>query len=222
MSMLLPRLGTVRSTRKRIMTTISNQYPLATRIESSPWMPRLTRAMRIFVAALLTAGVTFLALHSDAFRAMEATLATWALSPIAIDQIPAHENVYYVWTQEGALIGVRVTIECTALVIGVPLTFVAAALLGFTRARWGRVLVATAVMWLIVLAINVARLGLIGVATQVWEFDTGFPLSHTFVGSLVGIVGYGAGLAALVLIVGIKRPRRLRRRDNRAGDTMSS
>lgn len=113
-------------------------------------------------------------------------------------------------TPEHELIALRVTVECTTLLIGVPLTVVGAVILASTRVPWSRSVLGILAMWAIIFVVNLLRLVIIGWSTQTWGLDPGYEISHVFVGSVVGIIGYALGLAALLLIVGV-RPRRRRR-----------
>lgn len=98
----------------------------------------------------------------------------------------------------GAAFSFRITPECTALVLLVPLVLLASGLIVFTRAASWRVFTAVAAMWLVVTVINELRLASIGLATLQWGVDPGYQISHTFVGSVIGIAGFVAGLAVLL------------------------
>lgn len=172
--------------------------------------PKGDRAARILAALLLILAVLALVWVNEAFRSFEASAATWALSPFVEGQrLPIAEH-YFVRTPEHELIALRVTVECTTLLIGVPLTVVGAVILASTRVPWSRSVLAILAMWAIIFVVNLLRLVIIGWSTQTWGLDPGYEISHVFVGSVVGIIGYALGLAALLLIVGV-RPRRRRR-----------
>lgn len=172
--------------------------------------PKGDRAARILAAVLLILAVLALVYVNEAFRSFEASAATWALSLFVEGQrLPIAEH-YFVRTPEHELIALRVTVECTTLLIGVPLTVVGAVILASTRVPWGRSVLGILAMWAIIFVVNLLRLVIIGWSTQTWGLDPGYEISHVFVGSVVGIIGYALGLAALLLIVGV-RPRRRRR-----------
>lgn len=171
--------------------------------------PRWDRAARILAGLLLIGAVLALARVNEAFRSVEASAATWALSPFVEGQRPPIAEHYFVRTPGHELIALRVTIECTTLLIGVPLTVVGAVILASTRVSWSRSMLGILAMWAIIFVVNVVRLVLIGWSTQTWGLDPGYEISHVFVGSVVGIIGYALGLAVLLLIVGV-RPRRRR------------
>jgi exosortase/archaeosortase family protein len=156
---------------------------------------------------LLTFGTVVIALWHTMFRGFEAWLATLALAPIVQNQVPASGYRYFVWTGPDTLVALQVTLECTALIFTVPVTIAAAAALGFTRAPWWRVFAAISTLWLIILAVNTLRLWVIGWATQTWGMDPGYTISHTLVGSIIGIIGFVLGVATLFLVLGFRRPR---------------
>ena len=170
--------------------------------------PRLDRAARIIVALILIGAGLVLAYFNETFRAVEATMATWLLSLLGMDQLPAYGSLYFVSAASEQLVALQVTVECTTLVIALPLTAVAVLLLAFTNVGWARTFLGMAAMWIIVFVFNVARLGLIGWATQAWGVDPGYKVSHVFVGSFVGIFGFVLGLIALLLIIGFLPTRR--------------
>lgn len=170
--------------------------------------PRIDRVARIVVALITVAAGLVLAYFNETFRAVEATMATWLLSLLGVDQLPAYGSLYFVSVAPAKLVALQVTVECTTLVIALPLTAVAVLLLAFTKVGWARTFLGVAAMWVIVFVFNVARLGLIGWATQAWGVDPGYKVSHVFVGSFVGIFGFVLGLIALLLIIGLWPTRR--------------
>lgn len=197
------------------MTTVTETLP-ALRARRLDRVSPPNRAARVIVALLmLAAGGALLAVNTS-FRAVEAVVATWLLSPFVEGQRAAIGEHYLVWTPTGDLIALQITVECTALLIGLPLTVVAAVILAFTRVRWSRLFGGLAAMWGIVFAVNMLRLVLIGWATQTWGLDPGYKVSHVFVGSLVGVLGYVVGLVVMLLIIGVRAPQRRNTRRPRA------
>lgn len=183
----------------------THQAPSTTRTPAMPSLGPVVRAVRVLLAVALIAASVAAVAFNDVFRAFEAQVATWALSPVVGDQVDAARDVYFVWTSSDTLVGLQVTAECTVLILGVPLTVFAAVLLATTRIRTLRVLPAIGAMWIIVIAVNAIRLAVIGWATQTWGIDPGYTISHTLIGSIIGIAGFVAGFAVLFLIMGIKR-----------------
>lgn len=153
-----------------------------------------------------TVGAAMLLLFEDAFRALEASLSAHVASPFVSQPAWSSRDYFYIWISDERLIGFHVTPECSATILLAPLIILAGGLLAGTRVRWIRTLTGTAVMIAVVLAVNVLRIALIGVFSKQWGMDTGYPIAHTFIGSAIAIIGFALGLAALLLIIGV-RPR---------------
>lgn len=186
--------------------------PFPSRRRHAPHAPgshisRTARTVRVLAALALVAGSITLAVFNEQFRAIEATLATLALSPFTDGQTPAMGIRYFVTIAPGSLVALRVTIECTALIFTVPLTVASALVLAFTRISWSRIFAAIIFMWVVIVTVNTVRLWAIGFATHTWGIDPGYQISHTLVGSIIGIVGFVAGVIALVTVMGFKPSR---------------
>jgi exosortase/archaeosortase family protein len=166
--------------------------------------PRILRSLGgLALVAVVVAGVHWSALY----RTFEAKLAAITLAPFA-ERAGSSGSTFYL-QQDGGLIGLQITAECTALILIAPLIVLAAVLLVFTRARAWRITVGLLLMWIIITAVNEARLALIGFSSSTWGIDLGYTISHTYVGSVIGILGFVAGLAALLITTGTVR--RIRR-----------
>jgi exosortase/archaeosortase family protein len=166
---------------------------------------RRGRLPRAIVAAVVVAAVVVGALGNAQYRAVEAFLASALLRPF-VDATTSSVGSVIVVSDTHRVFGLDVTAECTALILIAPLLLLAAALLLFGRAPWWRTALGVAAMVTVVTVVNEVRLALIGYSTLRWGIDQGYEISHTFVGSVIGIVGFALGLAVLVLItVGGKR-----------------
>lgn len=166
-----------------------------------PGLGRLTAAG--VLVAIATAGV----IGNAGYRHLEALGAAALIRPLIDGRTWASGATYSVLTPHFGH-GFRVTAECTGLVLVVPLLAVAAALLILTRAPVRRVLLGAVAMVVVVTAANEFRLALIGWSTLTWGMDPGYTVSHTFIGSAIGLLGFACGLTVLVLIaVGTRRRR---------------
>lgn len=171
-------------------------------------IPKLHRPLRWFGAIVLLGAVAAGSYWNDAYRSFEAALAAVALSPF-VQTSGSSGDTYFIQQPHGML-GLEITPECTALILLVPLAIIAAIMLVVTRAPYWRIAAGVGAMYGIVTIVNEIRLAFIGFATNEWGVDLGYPLSHTYLGSVIGILGFVAGLIVLLVVAGA-RPK-LRRR----------
>jgi exosortase/archaeosortase family protein len=156
---------------------------------------------RLALAAALAVGFVLLVVNAPAFRDLEA----WSSQPLTAlvtrggtSHIDDSAVVLFGLGTPGAR-GLRVTPECSALALVLPVVGVVAFLIGFGRRfSVGRVLMAGLGTCAVILTVNTIRVALIAMATQRWGAE-GYEVSHLFVGSVVSLVGFSIGL-----IVGFK------------------
>lgn len=178
------------------MTTVSRTLPLGARARFS--VARCVTALVLVVAAIAAV------LGNEGYRGFEAAGAGLALRLVP-DVATAWSGTVFTTLRHGSAVGFQITPECTALVLLVPLVLLAAALVLTTRAACWRILAAVAAMWAVVTLVNEFRLAVIGFTTLHWGIDPGYQIGHTFVGSVIGIVGFVAGLAVLLGVAVRKR-----------------
>jgi exosortase/archaeosortase family protein len=157
------------------------------------------RALRWAVAVLALAAVVAGIVWNEQYRSVEAFLAGRLLDPFVTERVQSAGSIY--WTYGDTVIGFRITAECTGLILIGPLLTLAATLLATTRVSWARTGLGVISMIVVVTIVNEFRLALIGFATVHWGIDQGYVISHTFVGSFIGIIGFVAGLIVLLLIM---------------------
>jgi exosortase/archaeosortase family protein len=166
--------------------------------------------LRWIAAAVIATAVGAAILWNEQYRSAEATMAAWLLRPFVDGNVGTWGTVFFV--QEGdSVLGLRITVECTALVLIAPLMILAAVLLAVARTRWVRTGLGVLAMIAIVTVVNEIRLALIGFSTERWGVDQGYTISHTFVGSFIGIIGFVLGLTALIAITVGRRRKHLTR-----------
>lgn len=194
---------------------LSLAAPFTPTRHARPRPPRTTRSIvdrfaRIAVAAMIVLGASLLVMNEFAFRTFEALLAGVVVTPFVSGDTTMGIDRFNIWVEPDQMISFKVTVECTALIILVPLLIIAAVMLAATSVRWRRALTAMGAMVMVVMVVNLLRLAFIGFAAQKWGMDVGFPLAHSFVGSVIGVLGFAAGLAALIVIMGSRgrKPRR--------------
>jgi exosortase/archaeosortase family protein len=158
------------------------------------------RPLRIGIAIVVVLACAFGAVENLAVRSVEASLVSLIITPfLAEPSQPLGDNVL-VWTAPGRLEAFRITLECTTLVMLVPLLLIAAAVLVARRIRWRRFLVATGSGTGIVIAVNLVRIGLICWATERWGHGA-YEITHTFIGSAIGILGFAGGLIVMLVLL---------------------
>lgn len=168
---------------------------------------RTSRAPRVAIALLLLAGAGALVYFNDLIRSLEA-LASAALTGLN----PAYE--LYAWRDQiifevpdGSYVALRLTAECTSLVILVPLVVFAAATLVFTRVSVTRWFTSLLVASLIIVVANLVRV--IIIAVSLYEYGMpGYAWTHTVVGTGIIMV---ATIIAIILMLRIQSRRKRHR-----------
>lgn len=156
---------------------------------------------RAVLAVTLGAACVALVVFAPQFRELEA----WSATPVTglvtggdARHIDRSAIVLFGLGTPGAR-GLRITPECSAVALVIPVLAVAAFLVGFGRrfsAR--RTITAAAATSTVILLVNTARIAIIAAATQRWGTE-GYEASHLFVGSAISLAGFSLGL-----IVGFK------------------
>jgi len=140
-------------------------------------------------------------------RSVEAYLVAGLARPFLPGDTHAARDV--IWITGKDIHGLEITTECTALLILVPLTAVALILLAATRLPWWRFIGGLASMIAAVIITNTFRVAVICWASEVWGIS-GYDLTHLYIGSMIGVIGFAAGAGILVLWVGKRRNRKLK------------
>ncbi|GAA3342729.1 hypothetical protein GCM10017714_32330 [Curtobacterium pusillum] len=96
--------------------------------------------------------------------------------------------------------GFQVTIECTGLVLLLPVLALHAVITMRGGPSVVRAVTAPVAAWLVISIANVARIAWIGIATQSWGFRDGYEPAHGAVGAIIGISGFACGTTVLLLI----------------------
>jgi exosortase/archaeosortase family protein len=166
---------------------------------------RMGRVARILAALILTASCVAAVFFNQTVRAVEASGAAHLLNLFISGGSRGINTYFLVWVTPTHPVLFQVTAECTVLIILIPLLLIAAVMIALTRTPWWRSTLAVAATISIVMIVNIIRLAFIGWATQLWGISFGYTMSHTFAGSLIGIIGFVLGLTALILIMGTRR-----------------
>jgi exosortase/archaeosortase family protein len=174
---------------------------------------RLVRLPRALLAAGVLALTAFLVVAQHQVRHLEATLANTWINPLTGGDGLIWGDSFLLHLTPTQIIAFRITVECTILVLIVPILVFAAATIAFTRVSITRWFLATLAGAALLVLVNQIRLGVIAFATLTWGLDPGYEISHTFVGSALALVGFaGSVILMLTLISTKKRKRRHGRR----------
>jgi exosortase/archaeosortase family protein len=100
-----------------------------------------------------------------------------------------------------AEIGLQITNECTVELLVVPMLFLAGLIILFRRFSVIGIALGLLLGVAVVIATNQIRIILIAYATIVFGQNVGYELTHKFIGSLVAIGGFSAGLLIMMRVV---------------------
>lgn len=174
------------------------------------------KALRLLTALCVVLAIGAVIIGQQEVRAFEADLASTWIGLVAPDGAMVWGDSFLVHMSQTQIIAFRITAECTIAILAAPILAFSAVMIGFTRvpvARW--ILATIAGLGLIVL-VNQFRLGLIAWATLNFGLDVGYEVSHTFVGSIIALLGFASSILLMLVVMG-KRRRRNRARPTRGG-----
>ncbi|SES37657.1 exosortase P [Actinokineospora terrae] len=160
----------------------------------------VSRPSTKLVAIALVAAAVALVVGNRLYRTAEMALASGILRLITsggVHLVAERQTVYFGLGTDHAF-GLRMSPECTSAFLVLPLLVVAAVMVALRGRIAGRVLVALLLAGIAVVVVNQLRvLTLVGLIDWLGT-DQGYYWGHTFLGSIVSVVG---GAAALVLFV---------------------
>lgn len=154
-------------------------------------------ARRSAAAMLAVGGVLFVTL-ATAWRGLEAIVSGHAIQLVTGETtiaVPAHHLLILHKGPSAQAIFV-LTSECTVAYLLAALFIGGAPLMLLRRLSPRRTAIAIIVTATILTLVNVIRLTAIGAAVSQWGIDRGFSIAHTYVGSVLTIVG--TSVAAIV------------------------
>lgn len=168
---------------------------------------RLARRLAALVLAL--AGGALLA-FAAAWRGLEATLSAQTIQLItgqATQAVPArHMLILYKDTSVQSIF--VLTSECSVAYLLAALLIGAAPLMLLKQLSPWRTATAVTVAVVILIVVNVARLTAIGATVSKFGRDPGLTIAHTYLGSLLTVLGTcAAGIAFAIVLIGRRGPR---------------
>ncbi len=170
---------------------------------------RLFTPARLTMAAALWATMVAGVAYAAAGRRIEARVAAVLAAPVTSGHSRSIGDVFLTGLGTDRPLGLRITNECTVLLLIAPMLFIAGLIVLFRRFRIHRVLLGLAAGVLVVTVTNQVRVVLIAWSTQQFGFGTGYEVSHKFAGSVLAIVGFALGtLVMFRLAPGVRLGRR--------------
>lgn len=169
------------------------------------WVIRIVRV----VLGLAVLGLCVLMIvQSAGARTTEAFLTRPIVGLLTPGSTSSYGSVVFFGLGTPHAAGLRITVECTVLVMLIPIAIAVGALLMCSRIPVGRLLAGGVAGAAVAILVNQIRVALIAFSIEKWGMDPGYEISHKFVGSVLGIVGFVLSFLVLVKLMGGRGPRR--------------
>ncbi|MEU6644347.1 exosortase/archaeosortase family protein [Saccharomonospora sp. NPDC046836] len=173
------------------------------------------RSLRFFLGLALLALCGLMVVEALAVRAIEAVLAEPLVRAVTTGDTSTLNEVILFGLGTSDPTGLRITAECTVIIMVVPIGVVVSLLLMFSRVSMIRLLAGGVIGALAAILVNQLRIALIAFSTQEWGMDPGYEVSHKFVGSVLAIIGFTLAFLILAKIIA-KDPSRTNRKRSAA------
>ena len=161
------------------------------------------RSVRVLAAAgLVGAGLTMIAM-AQAWRGFEAILSAHAIHLVTGEATAANPVRHLLILYKGTSVQSTfvLTSECSVAYLLAGLLIGSAALMLLPQLAPRRTAAAVAVAAGVLVLVNVARLTAIGATVSEWGRDPGLTIAHTYLGSLLTVIGTGAAGIAFVAVL---------------------
>lgn len=192
-------------------------------VQAEPTTPPSARRIidgtaRVILGVALTAAAALLILGQQTFRYAEAATMSALLNPFVPGGVFAFGDHFVIRQDALHYLGLQITVECTTLVLLVPLLLFAAGVIMFLRrVTWVRFIAATLVGLLLIAVVNLARIGMIAVATVLWK-STGYEWTHILIGTVFALIGIVATFVVMLRIMVGRRDSRRRGHPTQTSD----
>jgi exosortase/archaeosortase family protein len=156
---------------------------------------------RLIPMAVLASIAVLLVVFQDRFRDLEAVVAAHVCS--VITPTLAAPGAPIIWFGLGTPngFGLVITPDCSSALLIAPLCLLGIGLMVPRKLSLGRVWAGLAVAAALLVAGNMARIGLIAGMIHLYGMGAGYQLGHLVLGSLLSIVCIATSMVALTLIV---------------------
>jgi exosortase/archaeosortase family protein len=162
---------------------------------------RLVSPARGLLAVGLWAATVAAIASATSARAVEAEVAASLAGPVTSGRSGSVGDVILIGLGTPASMGLQITNECTVMLLIVPMLFLAGLIILFPRFKIRNVLFGLLMGVLVVGLTNQVRIVLIAWATENYGFGLGYELTHKFIGSVLAIAGFAAGLLLMLRLV---------------------
>jgi exosortase/archaeosortase len=181
--------------RRRIRGTVTSRGQHAARPSSA------TTRIRLLFMAVLAGIAVLLVVFQSRFRDLEAAVAAHVCS--IVTPTLAAPGTPIIWFGLGTSngFGLVITPDCSSTLLIAPLCVLGIGLMVPRKLALRRVCSGLAVAAALLVAGNMARIGLIAEMIHLYGIGTGYQLGHLVLGSLVSIVCIATSMVALTLIV---------------------
>ena len=163
-----------------------------------PVPTKTVRSLRVLVGLALLVCCVLAIVEAGAVRNIEAMLAEPLVDAVTSGHSTTSRDVILFGLGTNGATGLRISPECTVLVMLLPIGAVVGLLVMFSRLSVPRLFLGGALGALAAILVNQLRIALIAFSLQEWGIDPGYKISHTFVGSVFAIIGFT--LAFLILM----------------------
>ena len=176
---------------------------------------RWARVPRWLSAALLVGAGTSLIVLAKAWRGVEATLSAHAIHLVTGETTVANpgRHLLILYKSTSVQSTFVLTSECSVAYLLAALLIGAAPLMLLKKLSPRRTALAISVSAAILVLGNVARLTAIGATVSEWGRDPGLTIAHTYLGSVLTVVGTCAAGVAFAAVMLMHQPERGSGRD---------
>lgn len=160
---------------------------------------RTLTASRLAAALLLIGGSVALAVFHQQVRSAEAFLGGQALKLVTSYDLYSWMDQLILTQADGSHLALRVTPECSVLVVLVPTLLALAVILTITRVPFSRWLLSLVAVATVMSIANVIRI--VTIAIGAFSFgNLGYDITHTVVGTLIIAAGSVGGVILMLFI----------------------
>jgi exosortase/archaeosortase family protein len=156
---------------------------------------------RLVPMAMLAAIAALLLIFQYQFRDLEAAVAAHLCSVFTPTLAAPRAPIVWFGLGTSSGFGLVITPDCSSALLIAPLCVVGMALMIPRKLALSRVCAGLAVAAVLLVAGNMARIGLIAMMVHLYGLGTGYQLGHLVLGSMLSIVCIALSMVVLALIV---------------------